>query len=206
MCGIMIFPEQPSSACMLFHEKGDLLFANPGTLELTGFAAEGNLEDWLAKLFPRETDDGLASDLIRHATSQPIGPEPVRFVSEFSTASGQRRRGDFQLQLWEEESSGRHLLISFLAHQEAGSLSLETWSGFAEQVQERLEEALNCLGGLRKEDSRETLERLGRILSQGRDLLAIARRLDRFWSQDPQIPEQPMIPTRDKMPETRVNT
>jgi hypothetical protein len=204
----MVFPEQLSPAFMLFREKGDLLFANSGASELTGFEGARHLEDWLARLFPHNADSELVNGMIRRASNKPLGPEPIRFMSDFSTASGLRRRGAFQLHLWQEEFSGRRLLVSILPcreSKEASNLSQETWSGLMEQVQDRLNEALDCLQDHQADGDQESLGRLGQILVHSRNLLAAAKGLDRSWSRRPQSPEKPVIPTRGKIPETRVN-
>jgi len=175
---------------MLFHEKGELLFANPGMTELTGFSAleMRRLEDCLIRLFPRDADLDLISGVIKRASTQGEGSDHVQFVAEFTTRAGNRRRGTFQVHFWREGLSSRRMLLCLVP---APSLAPQPQEHSGEdpevevtiQVEELLDDAIGCILTIQREGcSRDRLDTLVRKIARSRCLLGGTTGFDRVWS------------------------
>ena len=210
----MTFQEQPTPALLLFHEKGDLLFVNPGTTELTGFSALElrRLEDCLGRLFPGEGDLAMISGVIHQAFARAEGSEPLQFVAEFTTRAGNRRRGTFQVNIWREGFAGRRLLLCL---QPAPALALPpeapahdaTQTEVTDQIEELLDDAIGCILTIQREGcSRDRLDSLVRKIARSRCLLGGTTGFDRVWSARNGRPEKPAIPPRIKVSETKVDS
>jgi len=197
---------------MLFHEKGELLFANSGTLELTGFNSLElrRLEDCLSHLFPRDSDLELISSIIHRASARNEGSEPAEFVAEFTTRAGNRRRGTFHVHFWREGLAGRRMLICLIPspalvpleeHRELSSPEV------TDQVEELLDDAIGCVLNIQREGcSRDKLDSLVRKIARSRCLLGGTTGFDRVWTTRNGKTEKPAIPPRIKVPETKVDS
>lgn len=213
----MTFSDQLSPALMLFHEKGDLLFANTEATELTGLNPEEmkRLDDCLMRLFSRSTHSELISGILWRATSKVMIPDQVRFTTEFTARSGQQQQASFHFQFWNEGRSGGRILLCMLPVSqllENGSAGAPPAGGPTEQVQELLDEAMSAVLAIRREGcSREDLDRLVRKIAKSRCILTGTQGLERVWARTGQARpgptnERAVIPGRRKKPDTKIAT
>lgn len=119
----MRLPEGLCPALIVFSDRGEQVYANPSVETLTGFPFEvgSPLQGWLARMFPYGDDQVLVQNLLSRL--EPLAPEGAteRFIADFSTRSGLRRTGAFQVHAWQEAGRGRQLLFSFMVREPAPS-------------------------------------------------------------------------------------